>query len=111
MDNTKKFSGKATVYAGTRPGYAPTFLDYLPEIGIKKGSTVADIGSGTGIFSKSLLEMGCSVYGVEPNDDMRKESEENLGQFTTFHPVNGTAEHTTLPEKSMNFIAVAQAFH
>ncbi|MFF2752999.1 class I SAM-dependent methyltransferase [Psychrobacillus sp. NPDC058041] len=111
MDNTKKFNGKAAIYAKARPSYAPELINHLSYIGIAKDSFVADIGSGTGIFSKTLLEMGCNVYGVEPSEDMRSESKENLGQFATFYPVNGTAEHTTLQAKSVDFITVAQAFH
>ena len=111
MDNTNKFTGKATVYSNARPGYAPAFTSYLSDIGIVKNSCVADIGSGTGIFSKVLLEMGCRVYGVEPNDDMRRESKESLAQFETFYPVDASEENTTLDENSIDFITVAQAFH
>ncbi|GGA28371.1 class I SAM-dependent methyltransferase [Psychrobacillus lasiicapitis] len=111
MDNTQKFDGKAVVYAKARPGYANELVGLLSDSGVGKDSFVADIGSGTGIFSNVLLDLGCHVYGVEPNEDMRKESEKKLAQFTTFHPVNGAAENTTLPDKSVDFITVAQAFH
>lgn len=111
LDNTKKFTGKAAVYANARPGYAPVFINHLSSIGIGKNSIVADIGSGTGIFSKELLEMGCTVYGVEPNEDMRREAKKSLAQFEIFYPVDGSAEKTTLYENSVDFITVAQAFH
>lgn len=111
MDNTQKFNGKAGIYAKARPGYANGLVRLMSDSGVGKNSFVADIGSGTGIFSKVLLDLGCNVYGVEPNEDMRRESEKKLAQFTAFHPVNGTAENTTLSEKSVDFITVAQAFH
>lgn len=111
MDNTQKFDGKAAVYAKARPGYANELVRLLSDNGVGKDSFVADIGSGTGIFSKVLLELGCNVYGIEPNEDMRRESEKLLAHFTTFDPVNGAAENTTLRDRSVDFITVAQAFH
>lgn len=111
MDNTQKFDGKAAIYAKARPGYSNELVRLLLENGVGNDSFVADIGSGTGIFSNVLLDLGCHVYGVEPNEDMRKESEKKLAQFTAFHPVNGAAENTTLRDKSVDFITVAQAFH
>lgn len=112
MDNTTKFTGMAAVYAKARPAYAPAFIDWLySEAGMKTGSVVADIGSGTGIFSKALLEKGSIVYGVEPNADMRKTAESALRRFPNFYSVDGTAENTTLAAKSVDYITVAQAFH
>ncbi|WP_144510114.1 class I SAM-dependent methyltransferase [Bacillus sp. FJAT-22090] len=111
MDNTQKFNDKASIYAKARPGYASELVSLLSEIGLGKDAVVADIGSGTGIFSKILLENECTVYGVEPNKDMRRESEKNLALFSNFQAVNGTAENTMLSEKSVDFITVAQAFH
>jgi len=112
LDNTSKFTGIAAVYAKARPDYAPVFIDWLYSVaGMKTDSIVADIGSGTGIFSKALLEKGSTVYGVEPNVDMRKIAENTLCGFPNFHSVNGTAENTTLAANSVDFISVAQAFH
>lgn len=112
MDNTSKFTGRATIYSKSRPKYSVEFIDFLyNNIGIKPHSIIADIGSGTGIFSKELLERGNSVYCVEPNTDMRKSAEDMLKDFQNFHSIEGTAEHTTLPANSVDFITVAQAFH
>lgn len=111
MENIQKFNGKAVIYDKARPGYATELVNLIFDTGIEKDTIVADIGSGTGIFSKVLLDLECNVYGVEPNEDMRRESQKKLAQFTAFHPVNGTAENTTLSDKSVDFITVAQAFH
>ncbi len=112
MDNTLKFTGKATIYAKARPSYPSEFIDYLySDVGINIDSAIADIGSGTGILSKALLEKGSDVYCIEPNKDMRKIAENNLAHYPNFHSVNGTAEKTTLDMGSVDFITVAQAFH
>lgn len=112
MDNTKKFNQKATAYSFGRPTYANTFIDMLySKQGFNNQSIIADIGSGTGILSKQLLDKGSTVFAVEPNTDMRVMAESKLKSFKNFHSINGTAEHTTLENNSVDFITVAQAFH
>lgn len=112
MENTKKFSGKAENYSSGRPAYADGLIDMLYETqGFSPRSVIADIGCGTGIFTKQLVERGSLVYGVEPNDDMRRAAVENLAGYENFRPLGGTAEHTTLEENSVDFITAAQAFH
>lgn len=112
MDNTNKFNQKANAYSFGRPAYANAFIDFLySEQGFNRKSIIADIGSGTGIFSKQLLDKGTIIYAVEPNNDMRINAENKLKSFENFHSVNGTAEHTTLENNSVDFITVAQAFH
>ena len=111
-DNTKKFSGIAQEYTQSRPGYAEKLLDCLFEnYGFSVSSVVADVGSGTGKFAKQLLDRGCFVFGVEPNADMRSVAETELNGYQNFKSVCGTAENTTLPDGSVDFVTVAQAFH
>ena len=112
MDNTKKFSGKADVYQKARPNYAQALLDFIAQKWqIGKGSLVADIGSGTGIFTRQLLGLGAKVFAVEPNADMRAKAEELLGDNPNFVSVIGTAEQTTLPDHSFHLVTAAAAFH
>lgn len=112
MNNTERFTGKAELYAKARPGYPQALLDRIAQAaGIGEDSEVADIGAGTGIFSKALLDSGYRVYGVEPNGDMRAVAERELAAERRFIPVAGTAEDTTLPDGSVDAVTVAQAFH
>ena len=102
----------ADKYAQYRPTYSGEFIDYLyGEIGFSKTSVIADIGAGTGIFSKLLLEKGSKVICVEPNNDMLRVAKEYISCFPKCEFVNSPAEKTTLPDKSVDFITVAQAFH
>jgi ubiquinone/menaquinone biosynthesis C-methylase UbiE len=80
-------------------------------MGLTAKSVIADIGSGTGISSRLFVENGNIVYGVEPNEAMRQAAENYLAQFPTFKSTNGTAEGTGLPDRSVNFVVAAQAFH
>ena len=112
MDNTNKFTGKSSAYASSRPKYAEQFIQYLKNsAGLGLESIVADIGSGTGILSSQLLDIGCTVIAVEPNDDMRNTAEKLLGGNERFNSVKGSAENTALEDYSVNYITVGQAFH
>jgi SAM-dependent methyltransferase len=112
MDPTTRFDGYAGDYTVGRPDYAKELLDCLYiEYGMKNASAVADIGSGTGKFSRHLLDRGSVVYSVEPNDDMRHVAEAELKGYKNFHSVCGGAEDTTLGNGSVDFITTAQAFH
>ena len=67
-----RFSDRVDNYVKYRPGYPPEVMRFLSEkFRLDKNSNIADIGSGTGIFSSLLLGTGATVYGVEPNGPMR----------------------------------------
>lgn len=112
MDNTKRFSNRAENYVKFRPSYPSEAINYLyTNIGINKDSIIADIGSGTGIFTKLILTQKNKVYAVEPNKEMREAAENMLSKYKNFISVNGTAENTTLTSSSVDFVVSAQAFH
>ena len=112
MDPTIKFDGYADDYTAGRPGYSDELIDcFYKEFGMTSDSYIADIGSGTGKFARSLLRRGSTVYAVEPNSDMRRVAEAELSSYPNFRSVNGGAEHTALDGDSVDFITTAQAFH
>ena len=111
-DPTKRFSDRVENYVKYRPSYPSAVLDGLRDhCGLSDRSAVADIGSGTGFFTERLLQSGCQVFAVEPNDEMRHAAEEGLGTSLRFHSVSGTAEHTGLDSQSIDIVTAAQAFH
>lgn len=112
MDSTKFFNELAQNYTIGRPIYADSLIESLyTDYGFSDNSVIADIGSGTGKFSRQLLDRGSLVYCVEPNEDMRLTAEKELKAYSNFHSVKGTADNTGLEDKSVDFITVAQAFH
>ena len=112
MDHTKRFDGKGVVYAIGRPRYADGLFAYMRDMfRITAGSILADIGSGTGIFTQQLLVFGCKVFAVKPNRDMREKAEEKLSHNKNFISVDGSASHMGLPDRSVDLITAAQAFH
>ncbi len=111
-DYKGRFTGKADLYAAGRPSYADAFLkDLVDKYGFSNTTAVADVGSGTGKFTKQLLKTGCTVYAVEPNADMRRIAEKDLSGFPGFYSVTGDASSTGLGDHSVDAITVAQAFH
>jgi ubiquinone/menaquinone biosynthesis C-methylase UbiE len=112
LKSTERFTDRVDDYAKYRPHYPQSVFDMLrDELGVGLGTTVADVGSGTGISTKPLLDLGCTVYAVEPNAAMRGAAERWLGAIPSFKSVEGTAERTTLSDRSVDAIVSAQAFH
>lgn len=111
-DHTNRFDGKGEVYEKGRPRYAEGLFAYMRDaLHITAGSVLADIGSGTGIFTQQLLDCGYKVFAVEPNRDMREKAEEKLSRNKNFISVDGSASHMGLPDHSVDLITAAQAFH
>ena len=110
-DPTQRFSTRVDDYVRARPGYPEQLIEFLHDLNVVAPRTIADVGSGTGILTALLLKHGYSVYGVEPNQQMRSAAESALAGNPHFHSVDGRAEATTLAEASMDCITAAQAFH
>lgn len=111
-DPTLRFSARVENYIRHRPGYPAQVLEALrTECGLTPEAVVADIACGTGIFTRMLLDNGNRVFGVEPNREMRAAAERLLGNHPSFTSVAGTAEATTLPDRSVEIATAAQAAH
>jgi len=113
--STERFTQTVEAYIKYRPGYPDEVLQTLiRNCGLTNKSIIADIGSGTGLLTELMLKNGNRVYGVEPNSAMREAGEQYLANYhhsNQFISVNGTAEATTLPSRSIDIITVATAFH
>jgi SAM-dependent methyltransferase len=110
-DVTERFSTCVDDYVKYRPAYPGAFFDALERECLGAPSSLADIGSGTGIATARLLERGHRVYAVEPNASMRAAAERALGRMPGFVSVAGRAEATTLETASVDLVLAFQAFH
>jgi len=109
---TERFSDRVANYVKYRPSYPDGVIATLKgTCGLSASSVVADVGSGTGILTRLLLETGAEVFAVEPNTEMRLAAERLLAEFPRFASRDGRAEATGLVPDSMDIITVAQAFH
>jgi hypothetical protein len=91
--STERFGDRAVAYAAFRPSYPPEAIDAVFEgLGDPSGLVVADIGSGTGISSRTFADRGAFVIGIEPNAEMRNNA--RVPENVEFR--DGTAETTGL---------------
>ena len=109
------FTKLADKYGKYRPMYAPfvldTFTALLKEnISTKETILCADVGAGTGIWSRQLAGKGMHINAVEPNDAMRDVGIQQTGNLDiTWH--TGSAENTNLPDASQDAVCMASSFH
>lgn len=105
------FTHLADNYAKYRPGYSPTVLNALLAP-LNRNLTVADVGAGTGIWTRMLAHHAnvASVVAIEPNQNMRDKG--------VTHPQNGgirwcdgSGEATGLAETSYDVVSMASSFH
>lgn len=68
------YQHKTSFYKEGRLGYSEEAVQLITDLVPSLHSVIADIGSGTGIFSSALLEKGYIVYGVEPNSELQKKA-------------------------------------
>lgn len=112
IDPTTRFSDRVADYVRHRPGYPAQVVSVLEQHGgLRRGQTIADVGSGTGKLTEPLLAAGYRVIGVEPNAEMRLAGDELLRGYPMFSSVAGKAEATTLADQSVDAVTAGQAFH
>jgi SAM-dependent methyltransferase len=107
------FTGLATDYARFRPDYAPQIATAILDYVGCDASLIdaADIGAGTGIWTRMLAARGLhSIVAVEPNDDMRSQGiESSRGASVVWRA--GSAEATGLPDGSADLVTMASSLH
>lgn len=106
------FTGLANNYSKYRPKYSPDVLRAITGY-IGKGHNLdcADVGAGTGIWTRMLSEhFTGKIYAVEPNDDMRNHGMRD-SENTRIHWVQGQGESTNLPDNSVDLVSMASSFH
>lgn len=106
------FSALAESYARNRPDYSITVLRALTgHVGAHEaGFKAADVGAGTGLWTRMLAQEGLDVRAVEPCDAMREQGQaytEGCG----VRWFKGTGESTGLPTAGVNWLTMASSFH
>src|SRR5690606_24337296 len=110
---TTRFGERASAYAAARPSYPAKVIDaVLDGLGDPRGLVGADVGAGTGVFSRLLARRGVRVIAVAPSAPMRdggRRARDNAGLRIEWR--EGAGEATGLDARSMDLVTVAQAFH
>jgi SAM-dependent methyltransferase len=99
------FGSAADVYDTFRPTYPPEAARWM--VG-DAPARVADLGAGTGIFSRVLAGLGHDVVAVEPDPGMAHRLAEASPGVTV---LEAPAEKIPLPDASIDAVTAAQAWH
>jgi len=107
--DSRSFELVADLYERARPEYPHEALAWVvSKLGLGSDSTIVDLGAGTGKLTRALLATGGHVIAVEPGDAMRAELERALPEVEA---LRGAAERIPLADRSVDCVAVGQAFH
>lgn len=99
-----------------RPNYSQQTINMLVSLvsnyggGRNESIKVADIGAGTGNLSIMLLERGCNVTAVEPNDAMREIGIERT-KNKTINWVRATGVNSTLKNEEFDWVTFGSSFN
>ena len=106
------YSRLADSYGTSRPDYSVTVLRAL--LGCVRSGTddfvAADVGAGTGIWTRMVAEQGVSCLAIEPNAAMRSKGIEWC-RSSDVRWVAGSAEETGLESHSVDWVTMASSFH
>jgi SAM-dependent methyltransferase len=104
------YDGLAQRYERSRPSYPPDSISHLRA---DAGDLVADIGAGTGIFTRqlALLLDKARVVGIEASADMLRQAEQSSAGIANLSFLRGTAEALPFEDDAVRLLTVATAIH
>ena len=106
------FGSTAAIYAAARPDYPDRVYDLLrARCGLGPSSRVLEIGAGSGLATKRLLECAGFVVAVEPSDALAEQLRARLGTAEWLEVVVAAFEDVELPSSSFDLVTAATAFH
>ncbi len=105
VEFAKTYLSGGNRYDRVRPGYPADVVDWLLPTGCVDA---ADLGAGTGLFTRLLTARGLTVRAVDPSADMLSVL---AGRLPQVRIRAGTAESTGLDPQSVDIATIAQAWH
>lgn len=103
------FDRSADVYERSRPDYPASAVRFLGRaLGAGPGTTVVELGSGTGKFTRAIAAWGAARIAIEPTPGMRAVFRRTVPEVAL---LDGTAEEIPLPDGCADAVVSAQAFH
>lgn len=93
-----------------RPSYPSAALNVICSLFSNPLSSkkILDLGAGTGIMTKLLVERGFDVTAVEPVDGMREKLSQELPEVTA---LEGNSYSIPVTSESQDAVVLAQCFH
>lgn len=111
FDNRSRFNGISELYHAVRPHFPQEALRLLKYYTGKSVQCTIDLGCGTGLSTRALLELSETVIGIDPNADMLARATAFLGDAKGVFLCQGTAENISAGDASADLIVCSQAFH
>jgi ubiquinone/menaquinone biosynthesis C-methylase UbiE len=103
-----------SIYDSIGQGYTETRIPdqrivkaLVDLLNLLPGSTIADIGAGSGGYSRAIAKLGFSVYAIEPSSVMRTQAIEHT-QVKWF---TGYAENLPLSDSSVDAVISTLSIH
>ena len=112
MEGAMTFDEVAALYHRVRPRYPSDLFDIVRGLsGLAAGSRVLEIGSGTGIATRPLLERGFDVTAIEPGAALVDVARTELAGYPNVRWVGTRFEDWPLPADPFDMVFSATAFH
>lgn len=102
------FDTLAAYYDAGRTGYSNELYDTLASFGLSPRDRVLDVGCGTGLASRPLIENAFAVTGVDVSDPMLAKARE---RYPTATWIEGSAEALPFQPHTFDAAISAQVFH
>ena len=106
------FDEDADAYDRTRP-VAPAYVldDALELAGLRPGSSVLEIGPGTGQATRQLAERGVHVLAVELGPNLADRARRNLAAFEQVQVVTSSFEEWDAGDRTFDAVFACNCFH
>ena len=109
MDRSEHFERIAPAYDGARPPYPSALFGVLREAGaIGPGTTVLEIGAGTGLATRDLVAAGGEVVALEPGFELGRLLRRALPDVSV---LTTRLEDADLPVAAYDTVAAATSLH
>jgi SAM-dependent methyltransferase len=104
------FSQVAGAYAHWRPTYPDALFDAITAV-VPATASVWEPGSGSGQATRGLSERFAQVHATEPSAAQLEQHWARIEQAANVSLAVEPGEATSLPDRSVELVAVAQALH
>lgn len=112
LDLGRVFNEVPELYDRVRPGYPDgLFADLAAITGMDKGSSVLEVGCGTGQATRSLAALGCSVTAVEPGAGMAALARRRIASFRNAEVEESTFEEWDDRGRRFDVLVAASSWH
>ena len=106
------FDAVAECYDRTRPHYPPDVFDDIEQLGgLRQGSRVLEVGSGTGQATIDLAIRGHAVIAVELGPELAAIARRRLADYSKAEVIVADFERWELPSVPFDAVVSASAFH